>query len=42
MKDYMLELMVSICVFFWNLVTVYVVGLLQHLYVCVHAELYVL
>ena len=32
LKDYVLKLMVSICVFCWNLVTVYMLGLLQHVW----------
>jgi hypothetical protein len=32
LKDYMLKLMVSMCVFCWNLVTVYMLGLLQHVW----------
>jgi hypothetical protein len=38
LKDYVLKLMVSMCVFCWNLVTVYMLGLLQHV-VCVHAKI---
>jgi hypothetical protein len=32
LKDYVLKLMVSMCVFCWNLVTVYMLGLLQHVW----------
>jgi len=32
LKDYVLKLMVSMCVFCWNLVTVYMMGLLQHVW----------
>ena len=32
LKDYVLKLMVSICVFCWKLVTVYMLGLLQHVW----------
>jgi hypothetical protein len=30
LKNYVLKLMISICVFCWNLMTVYMLGLLQH------------
>jgi hypothetical protein len=32
LKDYVLKLMVSMSVFCWNLVTVYMLGLLQHVW----------
>jgi len=32
LKDLVLKLMVSMCVFCWNLVTVYMLGLLQHVW----------
>jgi hypothetical protein len=41
LKDYVLKLMVSMCVFCWNLVTVYMLGLLQHVW-CVFMPKYVL
>jgi len=32
LKDYVQKFMVSMCVFWWNLVTVYMQGLLQHMW----------